>query len=137
MRINNVKKCSRLKTPVEAVSDKLIMFLEGLPTSNTSRQIDHPKYTSIKNGTVVLDQIFHNYFNDSLLHDVICENCSSLGSESIKPTFTVPRHRNEPPTVLKILFQKGSYDSTTLVATKNEVKVTIPSEYLFKETSSN
>ena len=26
--------CSRLKTTAEVVSDKLIMFLEGLPTSN-------------------------------------------------------------------------------------------------------
>ena len=113
------------------------MFLEGLPTSNFSRQIDHPKYTSLKKGTVVLDQILQNYFNDSLLHDVICENCSSHSSESIKSTFTVSRHIKEPPTVLKIIFQRGSYDSTTLVATKNEVKVAIPSEYMFKQPSSN
>ena len=119
--------CSRLKTPVKVVSDKLIMFLERLPTSNKSRQIDHTKYTSIKKGTVVLDQILHNYFNDSLLHDVICENCSSLVSKSIKSTFTVSRHIKEPPTVLKILFQWGSYDSTTFVGTKNEVQVGIPS----------
>ena len=77
------RQCSRSKTPFKVVSDKLIMFLEGLPTSNKSRQIDHPKYTSIKKGTVVLDQILHNYFKYSLLHDVICDNCSSLGSESI------------------------------------------------------
>ena len=107
-----------LKTPVEVRSDKLIMFLEGLPPSNLSRQIDHPKYTSMKQGTVVLDEILQNYFNDSLLHNVICENCSSHGSESIKSTFTVSRHIKEPQTVLKILFQRGSYDSTTLVATK-------------------
>ena len=70
------KKCqkySKSKTPVEVVSDKLIMFLEVLPTSNSSRQIDHPKFTSLKKGTVVLDHILQNYFNDSLLHDVICE----------------------------------------------------------------
>ena len=88
--------CSWLKTTVEVVSDKLTMFLEGLPTSNESRQIYHTKYTSIKKGTVVLDQIFQNYFNDSLLHDVICENCSSLGSDSIKSTFTVSRNIKEP-----------------------------------------
>ena len=92
-----MSKCSKLKTPVEAVSDKLIMFLEGLPTSNLSRKIDHPKYTSLKKGTAVLDQILQNYFNDSLLHDVICENCSSHGSESVKSTFTVSRHTKEPP----------------------------------------
>ena len=38
---------------------------------------------------------------------------------------------------MKILFQRGSYDSTTLVAIKNEVKVAIPSEYMFKEPSRN
>ena len=73
-----------MKTPVQVNSDKLIMFLEGLPTSNSSRQIDHPKYISLTKGTVVLDEMLQNYFNDSLLHDVICENCSSDGSESIK-----------------------------------------------------
>ena len=45
-------------------------------------------------------------------------------------------HIEEPPTVLKIIFQRGSYDITTLVATKNEVKVAIPSEYMFKQPSS-
>ena len=84
-----------------------------------------------------MDQIFQNYFNDSLLHDVICENCSSLGSKSIKSTFTVSRHIKEPPTVLNILLQRGSYDRKTFVATKNEVKVGIPSEYMFKLQSSN
>ena len=126
-----------MKTPVEVVSDKLIIFLEGISTSNEYRPIDHTKYTSIKKGTVVLDQMLQNYLNDSLLHDVICENCSSHGSESIKLTFTVSRHIKEPPTVLKIIFQRGGYDSTTLVATKNEVKVAIPSEYIFKRPSRN
>ena len=80
-----------------------------------------------------MDQILQNYFNDSLLHDVIYEKCSSHGSESIKSTFTVSRHMKEPPTVLKIIFQRGSYDGITIVATKNEVKVAIPSEYMFKQ----
>ena len=62
----------------------LIMFLEGLPTSNLYRQIDHQKYTSMKKSTVVLDQMLQNYFIDSLLHDVICGNYSSHGYESIK-----------------------------------------------------
>ena len=139
LEIENKKcqKCSKSKTPVEVVSDKLIMFLEELPTSNLSRQIDHPKYTSLKKGTFVLDQILQNYFNDSLLHDVICEKISSHVSESIQSTFTVSRYIKEPPTVLKILFQRESYDSTTLVATKNEVKVAILSEYMFKQPSSN
>ena len=84
-----------------------------------------------------MDHILQKYFNDSLLQDVICEIFSSYGSESIKSTFTVSRHVKEPPTVLNILFQRGSYDSTTFVATKNEVKVGIPSKYMFKQQSIN
>ena len=86
IEIENIK-CqifSKLKPPVEVTSDKLIMFLEGLPTSNSSRQIDHPKCTTLTKGTVVLDEMLQNYFNDSLLHNVICENCSSDGYGSIK-----------------------------------------------------
>ena len=105
-----------MKPPVEVVCDKLIMVLEGIPTSNGYRPIHHTKYTAIKKGTVVLDEIFQKYFNDSLLHDVLCDNCSSLGSKSIKLTFTVSRLIKETPTVLKILFQRGIYDSTNLVA---------------------
>ena len=36
---------------------------------------------------------------------------------------------------MKILFQRESYDSSTLLATKNELKVAIPSEYLLKQPS--
>ena len=68
---------------------------------------------------------------------MICKNCSSHGSESIKSTFTVSRHIKEPPKVLKILFQRGSYDNTNIVATKNVVKVAITSEYMFKQPSRN
>ena len=68
-----------------------------------------------------MDEIFQKYFNDSLLHYVLCDNYSSLGSKSIKTTFTVSRYIKEPPTVLKILFQRGSYDITTFVTPKNEI----------------
>ena len=78
-----------MKTPVELVTDKLIMSLDGLQTSNLPRQIDHPKCTILENDTVVLDVIFHNYFQKSLLEDVICEIFSSGSFESIKSTFTV------------------------------------------------
>ena len=121
IEIDNKKcqKCSKLKTPVEVVYDKLIMFLEGIPTSNEYRPIDYPNLTAIKKGTVVLDEIFQKYFDDSLLHDVICDHCSSLVAKSIKSTLAVSRHIKEPPTVLNIIFQRGSYDSTTFVTTKN------------------
>ena len=79
-----------------------------------------------------MDEIFQKYFDDSLLHNVLCDNCSSDGSKSIKSTLTVSRHIKEPPTFLKILFQRGSSDSKTFVTTKNEVKVGIPSEYMIK-----
>ena len=113
------------------------MFLEELTTSNSTRQIDHSKCTTLTKGTVVLDVMLHNYFKNSILDDVICEKFSSGGSESIKSTFTVSRHLNKTPSVLKILSQRGTYDRTTLMDTKNELKVAIPSEYLFKQPSSN
>ena len=113
------------------------MVLEGIPTKIEYRPIHHPQFTAIKKGTVVLDEIFQKYFNDSLLHDVLCDNCSSLGSKPIRTTFTVSRHIKEPLTVLKILFQRGSYDRTTFVTTKNEVKVCIPCGYMIKLQSSN
>ena len=47
------------------------------------------------------------------------------------------RNLKKPPSVLKILFQRGTYDKNTYVATKNEIKVAITSEYLYKQPSSN
>ena len=82
-------RCSKLRTPVELVTDKLIMSLDGLHTSNMSRQIDHPKCTILENDTVLLDAIFQDYFQESFLEDVICEKNSSCISESIKSTFTM------------------------------------------------
>ena len=61
------KKCQRLskfKPPAEVISDKMIIILEGLPTSNWTRQIDHPKFTTPTKGTVVLDVMLQNYFKD-------------------------------------------------------------------------
>ena len=75
------QRCSKLKTPVEVISDKMIIIHEGLPTSNPPRQMDHPKCTILTKDTVVLDVILQKYFKDSFLDDVICENCSSGGSE--------------------------------------------------------
>ena len=69
VEIENKKcqRCSNIKPPAEVISDKLIMFLEGLPTSDSPRKIDHPKCTISENDTVVLDVIFQNYFQESLL----------------------------------------------------------------------
>ena len=57
------------------------MSLDALHTSNFPRQIDHPKCTILANYTVVFNVIFHHYFQESLLEDVICENNSSGSSE--------------------------------------------------------
>ena len=73
--------------------------------------------------TIVLNVIFHNYFQEYLLEDVICENCSSDGYESIKSTFTVSRYLKEPPPVLKIIFQRVTYDVTTDEAIKMNLKL--------------
>ena len=59
------------------------MSIEGLPTSNLPRKIDHPKFTRLKNDTVIFDVILQNYLQESLLEDVICENCSPGGSEYV------------------------------------------------------
>ena len=58
------------------VFDKLIMVLEGILTNLEYRPIHHPEFTTIKKGTVVLNEIFQKYFDYSLLHDVLCDNCS-------------------------------------------------------------
>ena len=78
-----------MKTPVELVTDKIIISLDGLHNSNLPRQIDHLKCTILANDTVVLDVIFENYFQESLLEDFLCEFFSSGSSESIKSTLTV------------------------------------------------
>ena len=72
-----------------------------------------------------------------MLEDVICKNCSSGSSESIKSTCTVSIYLKEPPSVLKIIFQRGTFDKTTGEAIKNELKVAITFEYFYKQASSN
>ena len=88
--------CSKFKTKFELVTDKLIMSLDGLHIFNLPRQIYQSKLTILANDTVVLDVIFQNYFQESLLEDFICENCSSGRSESTKLTFTISRYLKEP-----------------------------------------
>ena len=126
-----------MKQPAEVISDKLITIIEGLPTSNSPRKIDHPKCTTLTKENVVLDVMLHNYFKDLFLDYVICEMFSSGGSEQIKSKFTVSIYLKKPPSVLKILFQRGTYDMTSDEALKNELKVAIPSEYFYKQPSSN
>ena len=62
VEIKNKKchRCYKFRTPVELVTDKLIMSLDGLHTSNFPRQIYHLKCTILANDSVVLDVIFHN-----------------------------------------------------------------------------
>ena len=62
------KKChlwSKCKTPIELVYDKLIMSRDGLHISNSTLQIDHPKCTMLEKDTIVLDDVFHHYFEES------------------------------------------------------------------------
>ena len=39
--------CHNTKTPIELVSDKLIISLDGLNITNSHQQIDNPNYTSL------------------------------------------------------------------------------------------
>ena len=57
------------------------MSLDGLHTPNPPRKIDHTRYKILAKDTIVLDGIFRNYFKESLLEDVIYDNCSSCSSE--------------------------------------------------------
>ena len=113
------------------------MYLDALHNSNSPRKIDNPGCTILANDTVVQDFIFPNYYHQLLLEDVICENCSSGSSESIKLTLTVSIYLKKTPSVLKILFQRGTFDMNTGKAIKNELKVAIPFEYFYKQPSSN
>ena len=47
------------------------------------------------------------------------------------------RYLKKPPSVLKIIFQRETCDMTSGEAVKNELEVAIPSEYLYRQTSSN
>ena len=68
--------CYKCKIPMELVYDKLVMFLNGLNSSNSPSKNYHPKYTKLATNTIILDDIFQNYFKESLFEDIICENCS-------------------------------------------------------------
>ena len=56
--------CSKQKTPIKLVYDKLIISIDGLKVSNLPRQIDHPKCTILAKDTIVLDFISQNCFKE-------------------------------------------------------------------------
>ena len=60
-----------MKIPIELVSDGLITYFDELHISNSHRQFDHPKYTTLANNTIFLNHIFQNYFKESLFEDFI------------------------------------------------------------------
>ena len=86
------------------------MSIDGLNISNSPIKIHHPKYTTLATDTIMLDDIFQNYFKKSFFEHVTREKFSSVSSETIKSTFTVCRNFKETPSVLKILLQRGTYD---------------------------
>ena len=47
------------------------------------------------------------------------------------------RYFKELPSVLNIIFQRGTYDMTTFEAIKDKLKVDIPLEFFYKQPSSN
>ena len=58
------QRCSTLRTPFELITDKLIISLDELLTSNSHKQINHPKCTILANDTIILDVIFQNYYQE-------------------------------------------------------------------------
>ena len=93
--------CYKWKTPIELVFDKLIISLDGINSSNSPRQTDYPKYTTLATDTIALNDTFQNYFKESFFGDVICENCCSVSSETRQATFTLIK--------LKLFIVKDEY----------------------------
>ena len=112
------------------------MSLDGLHTSNSTRQIDHTKCIILGKKTVVFYVIFQNYIQESLFENVICENYSSGSFESIKSKSTVSISFKKT-SVFNILFQRGTYNMNTGEAIKNELKVAIPLGFYYIIASSN
>ena len=52
------------KTTIESVTNKLVMSLNSLNNSNSPRKINHPKYTTLAIITIILDDLFQNYFKN-------------------------------------------------------------------------
>ena len=110
--------CYKWKTPIELVFDKLIISLDGINISNSPRQIDYPKYTTLATDTIALNDTFQNYFKESFFGDVICENCCSVSSETRQATFTLIK--------LKLFMVKDEYFS--------DLHHTEPYYHIFTET---
>ena len=53
---------SNMKPHFEVISDKLIMILVVLTKFNSSRQINHSKYTTLTKDTFIFDVMLQNYF---------------------------------------------------------------------------
>ena len=108
------------------------MSLDGLNSSNSPSEIDHPKYTTLATDTITLNNTFQKYFKESFFANVIYECFSSVSSQTRKTTFTVCSHLKEPTSFLKILLQRVTYDITDGQAINNEYKIDILSEFLIK-----
>ena len=124
--------CKKEKTQIRSVTDKLIISIDGLKISNSPRKIDHPKYTALEMSTIILGDIFQNYFKDSFIEYVICENCSYVISEVINTKFTMCQNLKEPALVLKIILQRATFDIVDRRLKNNKCKVKIPLELLIK-----
>ena len=81
---------------------------------------------------ITLDEIFHNYFKDSFIEDVICEKVSSVESETGKTTFTVWKFFEYVSPVFIIPLQPSLFDIDNGQAKNNKYKIAIPSEFFIK-----
>ena len=76
-------------------------------------------------------------FQGIIFKDVICKNCFSVSSETIKAKFTVWQNFKEPPPFFKIILKKVTCDMKDGQPINNECKIAIPSEFLINIPSSN
>ena len=52
--------CYNTKTPIKLISDKLIMYFDGINIFNSPWNINHPNYTTLTKNKIELDDIFQN-----------------------------------------------------------------------------
>ena len=90
------------------------MYLDILNSPNSPQQIYHPKYTSLsRKKEIKLYDIFQNYFNKTLIEDVICGKEKTIRSVE----------KFERTSLVFFLLQRGTYDIKRYHLIKMNIKL--------------